>query len=606
MNDAPRPLELTREGSGSAPGEPVVSRDPVAAREPSGAGAVAQRLADALTTAMALLAADAGAVYVRRPGVGLVLATEVGLTADELVRLRASPVRPELALPVPMTGSATAAPVADREEDPASVVTRGVARPERTGGFPTVCTFPVTTPGGERWGLLELYFRRPRRLARSRREIAEALVRQLGWALERDRRAAAVERHLDDARAGDPGPQPEDGATVARELGRQQRAAERAVWLQTVTAALARASSVTEVCEVAVRQCVAASGASAGACFLASGGALLSATATHAADGGTRAPVAPGAPEKEAFDTGRLVCAGERGDRCVRVALPLAAGEEVHGVLVLQYARPERMEVGDREYLTALARVAAQALERVRLHAAARAASQAKSDFLAMMSHELRTPLNAIMGYTGLIADEVVGPLNLTQRDQLHRVQEHARHLLTLIEEILTLSRAEVGRDELRLTLVDPVRLLREVADVLAPSAARKELSFDVEVVGEPGMFRTDADKVRQVLAHLLTNAIKFTAEGSVTARVEEVEENGHRTLVYAVRDTGVGIAPDHLMRIFEPFWQADQARTRRFPGTGLGLNVTRRLADLLGGEVSVTSTPGEGSEFVFRVPVRE
>jgi signal transduction histidine kinase len=288
------------------------------------------------------------------------------------------------------------------------------------------------------------------------------------------------------------------------------------------------------------------------------------------------------------------------------VALPLAAGEEVHGVLVLQYARPERLVVGDREYLTALARVAAQALERVRLHAAARAASQAKSDFLAMMSHELRTPLNAIMGYTGLIADEVVGPLNLTQRDQLHRVQEHARHLLTLIEEILTLSRAEVGRDELRLTLVDPVRLLREVADVLAPSAARKELSFDVEVVGEPGMFRTDADKVRQVLAHLLTNAIKFTAEGSVTARVEEVEENGHRTLVYAVRDTGVGIAPDHLMRIFEPFWQADQARTRRFPGTGLGLNVTRRLADLLGGEVSVTSAPDEGSEFVFRVPVRE
>ncbi|HEY0969779.1 MAG TPA: ATP-binding protein, partial [Gemmatimonadales bacterium] len=386
----------------------------------------------------------------------------------------------------------------------------------------------------------------------------------------------------------------------------QQRAAERAVRLQTVTAALARATTLAETCEVAVRQCVAAAGATAGACFLASGGALLPANASFAVPEGVAAPTSPGRDGDEAFATGRIVCGRPVHGRCARLALPLAAGEEVHGVLVLRYGVPARLDEGEREFLSALARVAAQALERVRLHDAARAASRAKSDFLAMMSHELRTPLNAIMGYTGLIADEVVGPLNVTQRDQLRRVQEHARHLLTLIEEILTLSRAEVGRDELRTEVVEPARLLREVAEVLTPSATRKGLRLAVEVAGEPHSFRTDADKVRQVLAHLLTNAIKFTAEGSVTARVEEVEEDGHRTMVYTVHDTGVGIAPDHLERIFEPFWQVDQARTRRFPGTGLGLNVTRRLVDLLGGEVTVTSAPGEGSEFVFRIPVRE
>ncbi|HEY0970802.1 MAG TPA: hypothetical protein VGE02_07490, partial [Gemmatimonadales bacterium] len=210
MSDAPRALELSREEEGGA-------RESAAddhGRAPAG-GVLTQQLGDALSTAMALLDADAGAVYVRRPGVGLVLAAELGLTADELVRLRASPVRPELALP------SARREVADRPPERASVVTRGVGRPERAGGFPTVCTLPVTTPGGERWGIVELYFRRARRLARVRREVAEAFVRQLGWALERDRRAAAMERRLDTS-PGDADPRPEDGASVARELGRQQ------------------------------------------------------------------------------------------------------------------------------------------------------------------------------------------------------------------------------------------------------------------------------------------------------------------------------------------------------------------------------------------------
>jgi signal transduction histidine kinase len=235
-----------------------------------------------------------------------------------------------------------------------------------------------------------------------------------------------------------------------------------------------------------------------------------------------------------------------------------------------------------------------------------RAAGEAKSEFLAMMSHELRTPLNAIVGYTGLLADEVVGPINDTQRAQLRRVQDRARYLLGLIEEILTLSRAELGPQRLQLERLDPAGPLHEVVAVLAPSARRKGLALEavIEASLEPALL--DAGKVRQVLAHLLTNAVKFTERGGVVASVRSAVENGRPAIVYAVSDTGIGIAPADLDRIFEPFWQAERAHARRAAGTGLGLNVTRRLADLLGGDVRVSSTPGQGSTFELVLPMVE
>ena len=243
------------------------------------------------------------------------------------------------------------------------------------------------------------------------------------------------------------------------------------------------------------------------------------------------------------------------------------------------------------------------AADRALPSAEARAAGEAKSEFLAMMSHELRTPLNAIVGYTGLLADEVVGPINPTQRTQLHRVQDQARHLLSLIEEILTLSRAEAGPQGLQLEVVDPAALLHDVVAVLAPSARRKGLALEAVVETPMGPASLDAAKVRQVLAHLLTNAVKFTHRGGVVASVRQATVGDRPVLAFAVRDTGVGIAPEDLDHIFEPFWQAERTHARRAAGTGLGLNVTRRLADLLGGEVRVASTLGQGSTFEFVLP---
>jgi signal transduction histidine kinase len=266
-----------------------------------------------------------------------------------------------------------------------------------------------------------------------------------------------------------------------------------------------------------------------------------------------------------------------------------------------------------RGELLVLEREAHEASERARAEAeiamtqaeAARAeaesANGAKSDFLAVMSHELRTPLAAIMGYQELLADGITGPVTEAQAQQLGRIKASARHLLSLIDEILTFTRLDAGRETVIPEAIDLDIALKDASEIIEPLATAKKLELKIVSPGAGSYVESDPTKIRQILVNLMSNAVKFTDNGSVTAEGVMLGKE----FLLKVTDTGIGIQSEHLHRIFDPFWQVEQKATRRATGTGLGLTVTKRLANLLGGDVDVTSTPGEGTTFTVRLPVK-
>lgn len=233
--------------------------------------------------------------------------------------------------------------------------------------------------------------------------------------------------------------------------------------------------------------------------------------------------------------------------------------------------------------------------------AEAESANGAKSDFLAVMSHELRTPLSAIMGYQELLADEISGPITEQQAQQLGRIKASARHLLSLIDEILTFTRIDAGREKVDLERASLSTLLEPAAELVEPLARARGLHIEVMLPPNDVAVETDPVKVRQMIVNLLSNAVKFTDNGRI---ILSGDQKGDQLMI-CVEDTGIGISPEQFERIFEPFWQVEQKATRRAGGTGLGLTVTRRLALLLGGDVTVKSEPGVGTTFTICLPVR-
>ncbi len=243
----------------------------------------------------------------------------------------------------------------------------------------------------------------------------------------------------------------------------------------------------------------------------------------------------------------------------------------------------------------------------------AESADRLKSAFLATMSHELRTPLNSIIGFTGIILQKLAGPLTDEQTKQLGMVRGSARHLLDLINDILDLSKIEANQLELRIEKFDLQESIEQTVALLKPAAEKKGLVFIYELKGNITNWSSDRRRIEQILINLINNAIKFTERGQITVSVDVITPyTNPSSAIYPsairvrVKDTGIGIKPEHMSLLFQPFRQIDSGLSRQHEGTGLGLTICRRLATLLGGEILASSDWPNGSEFSMIIPLKE
>jgi adenylate cyclase len=237
-----------------------------------------------------------------------------------------------------------------------------------------------------------------------------------------------------------------------------------------------------------------------------------------------------------------------------------------------------------------------------RLYGQIEMASQHKSQFLASMSHELRTPLNAIIGLTEMMVSNAARFGTEKALEPLRRVNTAGTHLLSLINEILDLSKIEAGKLELNPESVNLARLIDEVIGTAGQLAEKNKNRLVVEAQDNLGALTADSMRLKQILLNLLSNACKFTKEGEIALRVRKVAD-GRDWVELAVADSGIGMTAEQQAKLFQDFTQADSLTSRRYGGTGLGLAISRKLARMMGGDVTVTSEPGKGSVFTVRLP---
>ncbi|HYV37201.1 MAG TPA: ATP-binding protein, partial [Gemmataceae bacterium] len=236
-------------------------------------------------------------------------------------------------------------------------------------------------------------------------------------------------------------------------------------------------------------------------------------------------------------------------------------------------------------------------------HQKALEASQVKSTFLANMSHELRTPLNAIIGYSELLQTLAAKKNQIESVSDLKKITRAGKHLLDLINDVLDISKIEAGKIQLYLETLEVARLTKEVLTTVQPLVDKNSNTLEIHLADNLGTIHADLTRVRQCLYNLLSNACKFTQKGRVSLSVAKETVLDRDWIVFVVRDTGIGMSPEQLDHLFQPFTQADASTTRKYGGTGLGLAITRSLCRMMGGEVWVESTVGQGSTFTIRLP---
>ncbi|MHB1168404.1 MAG: sensor histidine kinase [Longimicrobiales bacterium] len=306
------------------------------------------------------------------------------------------------------------------------------------------------------------------------------------------------------------------------------------------------------------------------------------------------------------------------------VALPLEAGEGTVGALSFYFDAPHRFHPEELHLLQLLAdelaasAERAQALEELRRDNAvlrremaslrarigeAEESKRLKDEFVANMSHELRTPLNSILGYAYLLLEGQTGKLEQPQINAVEKINSSANVLLHLINDLLDLSELKLGRAEILIAADDAVTIARRAAESVG--RAHDRVAFSIEAASDEVPIITDGEKAAKILENLISNAFKFTSDGSVTVHVRRVTDGAEPMVEWTVTDTGIGIAPEKLDAVFDEFRQVDGSSTRLYGGTGLGLALSRRLAQLLGGRIIVESEPNVGSRFTLQLPAR-